>query len=603
MPEYARSLRTHVFSVWLLASATSCDAALSESLVFEPLPEALGATGEGPCAFARGAIATTDTHNEHCPNGTYTGDALIVPGRLAELQGCTRVAGSLRVELSASEQLAALDALQVVEGSLVITASSELDAPVRPSRGLEQLRCVAGDFGLSREAPLIGLSKLREVGGSFTIATGSLQSGAVLKELQRVWGDLSTPSVVRMPQLETIYGKLGPQPYAAPEWREAAPRLSYVGCSASFTPCRDGVLGCDFAANSQQDVTLLSECKQARADLQLQAVDIYDLTALSRLQTVRGELSIGPISGDGVLPSLDGLDRLQSVGALSIQNLPQLEDLQGLGMLVHAGNVDIRACRGLRDLFGLDTLREVSGRLRLVNNAALTTLQGTPALRALDELVIDSNASLTSLRGAPSQLTRLTALTVEHNPKLKSLDGADALTRARNLFVSDNAQLARLGRFPKLRSLDLLEVADNPTLIALGEFPALQGSDELELVLRNNTRLPKLSGLEHVARAYNVSISGNSELSSLTGLGLEHIQNLLVLSNNASLTTLEGLDSLRTAAFVRIQANASLVDLGGLSGLRGSAAAIELRNNFALTDTNMLANLGVAAVYVENDAP
>jgi hypothetical protein len=595
-------------SVWLGAAlmwAAGCDSTLSSGLVFEPLPEALAPTTEGPCAFALAATASlvTDTDNEHCPTGTYSGDVHLVNGNFEALHGCARVAGSVHVELSSSHQLRALDALQVVDGSLVITAASVLDSAVPLSHGLDQLRCVAGDFSLSREAPVDGLRKLREVGGSLTVAAGALQNGAALPDLQRVWGDLSAPAALGMPALETIYGKLGPQPWASPERREAAPRLSYVGCSPEFTPCRDGILGCDFEARDQHAVSQLAECRQARADLQLQAADIYDLTALSRLQTVSGQLSIGPLSGEGVLPSLDGLDQLRSVGALSVQNLPELDDLQGLGMLERAGNIDIRACSGLQDLLGLDTLREVRGRLRLANNAALASLSGLPALRELDELVIDGNASLTSLRGAPSQVTRLTALTVEHNRRLKTLDGADALASARNLFVSDNAQLVRLGRFPRLRSLDLLEVADNPKLTELGEFPALAGSEVLELILRNNARLLKLTGLEHVARAYNVSITGCNELTSLTGLELKEIRNLLVLSNNSALTTLDGLGSLREVGFVRIQANASLVDLSGLSGLRGSAAAIELRNNFALTDTNMIAGLGVASVYIENDAP
>jgi hypothetical protein len=602
MPEFSRSLRSHVFSVWLsavLAFAPGCDGPLTSGLVIEPLPEALAPASEGPCAFE--AIPDVRTDNALCPSGTYSGDVRLVNGRFEALQGCVRVAGSVHVELSSSDQLRALDALQVVDGALVITAFSGLDAAVRPSRGLDELRCVAGDVSLSRESPVNGLRKLREVGGSFTIAAGALQDGAVLTDLQRVWGDLSAPVSVRMPALETIYGRLGPQPWASPERRAASPRLSYVGCSPDFTPCRDGVLGCDFDVRDQRAVSQLAECKHARADLQLQAADIYDLTALSRLQTVRGQLSIGPLSGAGALPSLDGLDQLRSVGALSVQNLPELEDLQGLGMLEHAGNIDIRACSRLQDLFGLDTLREVRGRLRLVNNAALTSLSGVPSLRELDELVIDGNASITSLRGAPSQVARLTALTVEHNPRLKTLDGADELARARNLFVSNNAQLVRLGRFPQLRSLDLLEVADNPRLTELGEFPMLVGGEDLELTLRNNDRLSKLSGLERVARAYNVSVIGCNELTSMTGLKITEIRNLLVVLNNSALSTLDGLDSLREVSFIKIQANPSLVDLGGLSGLRGSAASIELRNNFALADTSMLAGLGLASVYVDNE--
>lgn len=604
MPKCSRGLRMHVFSVGLgcaSASFFSCDGSVN-GLVFEPLPEALAPASEGPCAFALDAPAPV-TNNEHCPNGTYAGDMLLVSSRLPELAGCVRVAGSLRVELSMSRELRELAALQVVEGSLVISATTDTDAALQPSHGLDQLRCVAGDLSLTPDAPLIGLAKLREVGGSFTLASGAMPNGTVLPDLQRVWGDLSAPTAVHMPALETVYGQLGPQPWAAPEWRKSAPKLSYVGCAAEFTPCRDGFLGCHYEARSQHDVTQLTECIHTRAGLQLEAADIYNLLPLSRLQTVRGELSIGPQSGEGALPSLDGLDQLHSVGSLSIQNLPELDDLQGLGLLARAHNIDIRACRALKDLYGLDALGELRGRLRLVENAALASLQGVPALRALDELVVDGNPSLTSLRGALSQLTRLTALTVEHNARLKTIDGADVLARARNLFISDNPELVRVGRYPKLRSLDLLEVADNPKLTSVGDFPALEGGDQLDIVLRNNARVPSLSGLGQIARAYNMSITGHSELSSLSGLKIKHIKNLLVLANNPALTTLEGLDSLREVAFVRIQANSSLIDLGALSGLRGTAAAIELRNNFSLTNTGMLANLGVASLYIENDAP
>ncbi|HTU59735.1 MAG TPA: hypothetical protein VMF89_14890, partial [Polyangiales bacterium] len=431
MPESSRWLPWQVLS--LVLAAAGCESTLTSGLVFEALPEALAPASEGPCAFVH--TPSVDTRNELCPTGTYSGDVRLANGRFEALQGCVRVAGSVQVELSNSDQLRALDALEVVDGSLVITASSTIAA----SAGLPQLRCISGDLSLSRDAPIAGFSQLREVGGSLTIAAGALPGDAELPQLQRVWGNVDAPVNQRMPALETIYGRLGPQPWAAAERREAMRRLSYVGCSAEFKPCRDGILGCDFEAQSQHDVEQLTECRHARADLQLQAADIRDLTVLSRLQSVTGQLSIGPLSGDGVLPSLDGLDQLRSVGALSVQNLPELEDLQGLGMLGRAGHIDIRACNGLQDLYGLDTLGEVRGRLRLANNAGLRSLAGAPALRELDELVLDGNASLTSLRGAASQITRLTALTVEHNTRLETLDGADMLTRARNLFVSDNA--------------------------------------------------------------------------------------------------------------------------------------------------------------------
>lgn len=302
MPESSSWLRWQVLLLSGVLAAAGCESSLTSGLVIEPLPEALAPASTGPCAFVQ--TPSIETRNALCPNGTYSGDVRLVNGRFDVLQGCTRVTGSVQAELSGSDQLRALDAWEVVDGSLLISAASSVDSALFVSRGLEQLRCVSGDLSLSREAPVNGLSKLREVGGSLTAAAGALDAEAKLPELQRVWGDVNAPVTQRMPALETIYGRLGPQPWAAAERHDAMRRLSYVGCSADFTPCRDGILGCDFAAQNQHEVEQLAECVHARADLQLQAADIRDLTALSRLQSVTGQLSIGPLSGEAVLPSV-----------------------------------------------------------------------------------------------------------------------------------------------------------------------------------------------------------------------------------------------------------------------------------------------------------
>jgi hypothetical protein len=504
------------------------------------------------------------------------------------------------MDVSGRHDLTGLEALRVVQGALSIEAQAD-GSGLQSLRGLDHLRCIGSDLVLGRVSTLEGLTALVEVGGSVEIAEPRRPAGARIPALQRVWGDVRVPAALRLPALETVYGRFQLQPRAA--GAGATPRLSYIGCHPGHEPCRDGVLGCDYIATTQADVTRLATCEHARSELRLDGAEIEDLTPLARLQSVAGDFTLGPERGAGSLVSLAGLERLQRVGAsLRVQNLPELADLQGLSALELAQHVEIKACAALTDLTGLTALRTVQGRLQLDRNASLRSLHGAPQLTALRELVLAGNASLPDLQGFPSQLGRLLALTIEHNASLRTLEGAESLTHVQSVFVSDNPQLTELARFRNLRSLRELEVADNPRLESLGAFPVLDGDAEPDLVLRNNARLESLRGLERVTRAYNVSLSGNAALRGLADWNIERISNLLVVSNNAALTSLSGLERLKEAAYVRIQANPQLTDVSALSGLRSASTVLELRSNRSLAEVHELQTFARARLHLENNA-
>jgi hypothetical protein len=116
------------------------------------------------------------------------------------------------------------------------------------------------------------------------------------------------------------------------------------------------------------------------------------------------------------LTSLEGLERLTSVGGLLISSNPALVSLRGLNHVSDIRVLDIRANQNLVSLDGLEGLTaigdpELSGGLRIVDNPALQTLHGLRNVTRIDgpveasysKLSISGNATLptceaTSLR-------------------------------------------------------------------------------------------------------------------------------------------------------------------------------------------------------------
>jgi len=105
---------------------------------------------------------------------------------------------------------------------------------------------------------------------------------------------------------------------------------------------------------------VLDGCRYLLSDLQLQRSRMTNFAFAGDLETVSGDLLI---TWNGNLQSLDGLDRLQEVGGLHIEENYQLGTLAGLR-----------------------NLRRVHGRLRLYSNSGLDDLGGLEAVECVEEL-------------------------------------------------------------------------------------------------------------------------------------------------------------------------------------------------------------------------
>jgi hypothetical protein len=191
---------------------------------------------------------------------------------------------------------------------------------------------------------------------------------------------------------------------------------------------------------------------------------------------------------------------------------------------------------------------------------------------------------------------------------LETLDGLECLERVGTLhFV-----LASLRDISGLRNL-----------VAVGDIegrPDAMGS----LFIGSAENLSSLEGLENVASARELNISGNPLLTSLEGLsGLERLDGGITIQENPLLEDLSGLDNLHdfdgdlwiyrsdnlrslhgleqieTIRYLYIVENPVLDDLDGLAGLQRVTSGIKLVDNPMLSPDEIEAFL--ARIEVEGE--
>lgn len=127
----------------------------------------------------------------------------------------------------------------------------------------------------------------------------------------------------------------------------------------------------------------------------------------------------GLINENDAIASLEGLDRLESVGGfLSIDDNPLLSSLSGLKRIT-----------------------SIDGALGISFNASLTQIDGFHQLTTAGSLAILYNASLTHLDEL-GNLTTLDSLDIIGNNSLMSLEGLSGLTASSRVMIHSNESLA-----------------------------------------------------------------------------------------------------------------------------------------------------------------
>jgi hypothetical protein len=379
--------------------------------------------------------------------------------------------------------------------------------------------------------------------------------------------------------------------------------------------------------HDQSELEALAGCEQIDGDLHVEIYAGADLSALSSLRVVNGELELGAYPdfppdiepeqlqalrarvnqtvAAGYLSSLAGLEGLQQVGSLDISSIAaaDLEPLRGLHRLIGpegslpTGLVGVQSAPNLQDLRGLSNIEAID-QLDLVDDPVLTSLGGivmsptvvnvnlvdVPQLGSIEELgplasavtLYLSNTGVTHLDSLVNLGIVEDGIAITGNRKLVDVDLLGVMSTA-SLLVRDNAVLQSIPRLAGMWGLEVFSALDNPQLQTLDiNVPAhTVGPDDFEgkalvdpvkaFEIAGNAQLTRISLTDGLESARLLAIHDNPSLTSISLGTLTRLEQLDI-DDNRSLTSVD-VGALRTVETLSVVANPKL-DTTSLGGLR-----------------------------------
>jgi hypothetical protein len=168
-----------------------------------------------------------------------------------------------------------------------------------------------------------------------------------------------------------------------------------------------------------EDVTRLTGCEKV-AGIIIRTGATIDVTPLSELEEITGDLTVGPTVGVDTI-AFNGLLRVG--GTIRVANNGSLRGLY-LPRLEHAGRIEVDN-NAVLSTISLPRLADVSNSLVITDNNSLELVTATLLVTIGQELVISGHPKLELLE--MPRIARMETIRLETNPKLKP-DTVEALT-------------------------------------------------------------------------------------------------------------------------------------------------------------------------------
>jgi len=289
-------------------------------------------------------------------------------------------------------------------------------------------------------------------------------------------------------------------------------------------------------------------------------------------------------------------------GSFVIGSAADLARLSGCSAIT--GNLEIRDT-WLTSLLGLESLREVSGDLKISGGESLTSLTGLDRLEHVGgSLQLAENHEFLDVNG----LERLTAidgsLAIFGNPKLASLDGLAGLTSLRCMKRADGIPVSGLAiaANPLLPTCEAWRLLERLAARGFNGEVFIDGNDDTapchcpEQILEGDHAIQDLADLEaldtYTRITGSLTISGTSLIQTAGATCLRTIDGDLVITDNDSLERFGGLLSLsEIGGDLRLSSNPALSEFPGLDRLTTVGGDIEVQGNTALNRLTNLRNL------------
>ncbi len=352
------------------------------------------------------------------------------------------------------------------------------------------------------------------------------------------------------------------------------------------------------------------QCSHIQGDVRICGSDITDLSGLSQITSVSGNLFIGDpmYGGNPLLSDLGGLSNLEAVGGyLWVESNTLLFDFSGLSKLssVKLGLTAINN-QSLVGFSGLDQLKAIPGDLSIYENHSLLSLTGLEnVISVTGDVDIYGNSLLTILTGLNGLTSIGGDLSIYDCPNLANLTGLENLTSVGgNLRLYDNYSLNSLNGLGSLNNVGIG--------MLLGPLPQLTNISALNnlnsvgyLVCRGNPLLNSLAPLENINSVDGLLISGCDLLTDLTGLdNLTMINGDLDIYYNNALAGITELNNVTSVnGYVRLFGNPLLTSLTGLDHVSaGSISDLYIFQNPSLSKCEVQSvcdYLGMPGKYYE----
>jgi hypothetical protein len=348
---------------------------------------------------------------------------------------------------------------------------------------------------------------------------------------------------------------------------EGAPQVAPEGSRCAASPTLVGTV----VVNGQADLDVLAGCEAIEGNLEIAQFAGADLSPLASLRSVAGDLNIGKtpsvaefwtVLEGGWLESLEGLEALERVGALALENVnaPSLRPLENLH------HVNANATGSWR-----------AGELVIERAHHLVDLSGLEKLQGVTRLVVIDNDALESLDGL-SPPFRLEEINLGNNPRLANLD-ALANVRFVDFLQIHTTGVRDLTALSELGVRETINIAYNPELVDISALPLWPVRS---FGIENN---PKLDGTLVVPDRAGVFVARNAELDRVVleelhgsgdSWGGGALETRILIGDNQSLSSID-LGALERCAELLIEGNGNLSQLE-MPSLVG-AVALSVRFN------------------------
>jgi len=343
----------------------------------------------------------------------------------------------------------------------------------------------------------------------------------------------------------------------------------------NFGQCPTGNLVFNTQSEIDSFASIYPGCTELNVDIQINGSGITNLSGLSQVNAMNGELRIFDTS----ITTLGSLGTFNFFGSNSGLYISGNLNLTSLGNLTGELNRPDATGLLLKDLPGISSLNELAG-ITLISSFWLENMPGLATLSGLENtaitgifLLIRNNDNLTDLTALSGNLGSFNGLTISDNDSLITLNGLNGIEMMDNGIASS-----------------FLNLTNNAVLTNLDALNSITFLPKNFRVV-GNTQLPNLMGFSNMTgTAETVDIYENDTLQDLVGLeGINNVINQFTIRLNDNLLSLDGLQGLQNtgnnpALWVWLGENPLLTDISALNNLNpNSVSFCQFENNTNLS--------------------